>query len=122
MAVRPTYDGYLLAFPGTETGQGFFDEALSIAEALVRDIIWPNAPEDDDNAYVRALYAAIRADEAMGGGHGLDDALQSVSAGGVSLSAGGSVSGVSSTEAAMREQARRELVGSGLLYRCVSHA
>lgn len=92
-----------------------FKACLPHAKALVREMIWPNEPYTvrECRAWRRAVLAAIRADVANGGDHGIG------TAGGFSIgsfSVSGASGAGSATAGAMRDAARRELVGTGLLY------
>ena len=117
MAAPATTYGHFQAMYGDACGQDGFSACLPFAEALVRDMCWPNEPEGcaQEDAWRRAVCAAVAADAALGAGHGLDDA-DGFTIGSFSVSGSGGASGPSATEAAMRGAARRELVGSGLLY------
>lgn len=113
MAVQEvTYDFYRDGYGGA-LDEGGFDAALPHALAYVRKRIWPNPPEEDADAYMRAVCAACEVDAAYGftGGAG---SLASVTTGTVTMSFGGN--GGSSWEADMARAADGELVGSGLLF------
>ena len=108
-----TYGFYRDAYGGRLDEKGF-SSALPHALAYVRKRIWPNSPDEDENAYMRAVCAACDVDASYGftGGAG---SLQSVTTGTVSMGFGGSGGG-SSWEADMASAADGELVGTGLLY------
>ena len=106
---------------GGTADEATFDACLGWATSVVREVVWPNVPSGDsqEDAWARAVSAAIDADAANGSGHGLDDvAAGSLSIGDWSESSpsGTTSSSDGATVTAMRAAARRELVGSGLLY------
>jgi hypothetical protein len=106
---------------GGTADEATFDSCLRWATAVVREVVWPNVPDGDaqTDAWARAVSAAIDADASNGSGHGLDDvASGSLSIGDWSESSTGTAAPASdgATVSAMRSAARRELVGSGLLY------
>lgn len=110
---KPTYSFYSEQYGG-KLDEGGFDAALPHAVSYVRKRIWPNSPEEDMAAYMRAVCAACDVDAAYGftGGAG---SLASVTTGTVNMSFGGNGGG-SSWEADMARAADGELVGSGLLF------
>lgn len=110
--IRPTYSFYAEQYGG-KLDEGGFDAAIPHALAYVRKRIWPNSPEENPEAYQRAVCAACEVDAAYGftGGAG---SLASVTTGTVNMSFGGD--GGSSWEADMARAAEGELVGSGLLF------
>lgn len=112
-APEVTYAFYSEGYGGS-LSEGGFKAALPHALAFVRGRIWPNDPQDDPDAYRRAVCAACDVDAAYGatGGAG---SLASVTTGTVTMSFGGNGGG-SSWEADMARAADGELVGSGLLF------
>lgn len=111
---EPTYSFYSGRYGGTALDEGGFNSALPHAAAYVRKRIWPNSPDDDPDAYMRAVCAACEVDAAYGftGGAG---SLASVTTGTVNMSFGGNGSD-SSWEADMAAATDGELVGGGLLF------
>lgn len=111
---RPTYSFYVEQYGGTSLDEGGFNSALVQALAYVRKRIWPNEPDENPDAFRRAVCAACEVDAAYGftGGAG---SLASVTTGTVTMSFGGSGGG-SSWESDMERAADGELVGSGLLF------
>ena len=111
-APEVTYAFYSEGYGGS-LSEGGFKAALPHALAFVRGRIWPNDPQDDPDAYRRAVCAACDVDAAYGatGGTG---GLVSVTTGTVSMSFG--ADGWSSRETDMARAVDGELVGSGLLY------
>lgn len=106
-----------------EIGQGDFDAALPFAEAAVRDLVGFNEPSlpYELTAWKRAVCSAIRVDRAYGFSHGLADGLASVTLGSYSASSGAASDGSArSWEADVRDAARRELAGTGLLYQGIA--
>ena len=94
-----------------------FEASLRAAASAVRDVIGYNEPQDeeDEDAYIRAVCAAVEVDEAYGASGGIGEAVASVNLGKFSASLGGN--GTSSPyQADMRRAVHRELVGSSLLY------
>lgn len=116
MAVHTvTYEDYTRH--GGTLAEDVFKASSRAAVAWVRDIIGFNVPQDadDEDAYVRAVCAAVEVDATYGCSGGIGESLASVSIGSFSASAG--ADGASGTyEADMTRAIRRELVGSGLLY------
>lgn len=112
-----TYADFTGLFGEVATEDGF-TACLPHATALVRDLAWPNVPATgaQEDAWTRAVCAAVAADAATGCGHGLDDSLGGFSIGSFSVSGGSSSGSEGGTAAAMRDAAYRQLVGSGLLY------
>lgn len=97
-----------------------FKASLRAAVSAVRDVIGYNLPQDeeDENAYIRAVCAAVEVDEQYGASGGIGEAVASVTLGKFSASMGGD--GASSLyEVDIRKAIRRELVGSSLLYQGV---
>lgn len=111
-APEVTYAFYSEGYGGS-LSEGGFKAALPHALAFVRGRIWPNDPQDDPDAYRRAVCAACDVDAAYGatGGTG---GIASVTTGTVSMSFG--ADGGSSWETDMARAVDGELVGSGLLY------
>ena len=107
-AFDPTYEEYK-AFGGTLESATFY-ALLPKASALVRDLEFPNEPCGGDTAaaHINAVCAAV---SAMG-------ESQAYAGGGFSIGSF-SVSGGGYSEAtqAVADAARRELVGSGLLFK-----
>lgn len=112
-APEVTYAFYSEGYGGS-LNEGGFKAALPHALAVVRGRIWPNDPQDDPDAYRRAVCAACDVDAAYGftGGAGT---LASVTTGTVSMSFGGS-GGTGSYRSDMDAALQGELVGSGLLF------
>ena len=94
-----------------------FAASLRAAVSAVRDVIGYNEPQDDDDvdAYIRAVCAAVEVDEAYGASGGIGEAVASVTLGKFSASLGGN-GAASLYDVDMRRAVRRELVGSTLLY------
>ena len=94
---------------------------LPYAEGVVRELCYPNEPETEDEAeaWKRAVCAAVAADMARGCDHGMMSpdgfTLGSFSVSGAS----GGTSGTDSTTMLARALARRELLGTNLLYQGV---
>lgn len=110
-----TYEDYTKH--GGTLAEDVFEASSRAAVARVRDVIGFNEPQDadDEDAYVRAVRAAVDVDAAYGCSGGIGEGLASVSIGSFSASAG--ADGTSGTyEADMVRAIRRELVGSSLLY------
>lgn len=110
-----TYADY--AKHGGTLAEDVFKASSRAAISAVRDIIGFNVPKDadDEDAYVRAVCAAVDVDAAYGCSGGIGEGLASVSIGSFSASAG--ADGQSGTyDSDMARAIRRELVGSGLLY------
>ncbi|WP_305296556.1 hypothetical protein [Parvibacter caecicola] len=109
-----TADDYR-AFYG-EIAEEDFSSALPVAEAEVRDLAGFNRPRTplQEDAWKRAVCAVVRADRSYGFSHGTGDGLAGFTIGKFSATAGGS--GASSWKSDVQAAARRELVGSGLLY------
>lgn len=110
-----TYAGYTQH--GGTLAEDVFKASSRAAVAWVRDVIGFNEPQDadDEDAYVRAVCAAVDVDAAYGCSGGIGEGLASVSIGSfsASLGAGDAAGGY---DADMTRAIRRELVGSGLLY------
>lgn len=116
-----TYNDYVEGF-GYSVKPDAFTEYLPSATAVVRDLCYPNQPEtqDQQDAYVLAVCAAIQADVMSGSTHGADLGASSFTIGKFSMSGNSSgASGESAVLSAMRSAARLQLVGSGLLYRVI---
>lgn len=113
MAAPQTSYADFEALYGQAVGAEAFAEALPHAEAVVRDLTWPNEPEGEaqEGAWRRAVCAALLADARGGGTHGVP--VGGFTIGKFSVS-GGSGTG-SDALAGISGAARRELVGSGLL-------
>lgn len=109
-----TYEAFKALY-GEAVTEAMFGRCLPFAESLVRELCFPNEPEDEgqEDAWGRAVCAAVMADASRGGGHGFDDSA-SFTLGKFSTSGGGD--GAGGTVYAARCAAKRELVGSGLLY------
>ena len=105
---------------GGKLEEDAFQASLRAAVSAVRDVIGFNQPQDaeDEDAYVRAVCAAIEVDEAYGASGGIGEAVTSVTLGKFSASMGGD-SASSLYEVDIRKAIRRELVGSSLLYQGV---
>lgn len=102
---------------GGKLDEDAFIASLRAAASAVRDIIGYNTPQDaeDEDAYIRAVCAAVDVDNAYGASGGIGEAVSSVTLGKFSASMGGS--GASSLyDADIRKAISRELVGSSLLY------
>ena len=111
-----TYADYE-AWGGT-LGEDAFAESIRAALSSVREIIGFNEPRDDEDldAYVRAVCAAVDVDQAYGASGGVGEGLASVTLGSFSAALGASGSGASAYDIDMARAVRRELVGSSLLY------
>lgn len=106
-AFDPTYEEYK-AFGGT-LESATFSALLPKASALVRDLEFPNEPDDATaQAHCNAVCAAISAASLNGGFAGAGFTLGSFSVSG---------GGYSEATQAVADAARRELVGSGLLFK-----
>lgn len=95
-----------------------FGAALRCAEAEVASIVG-YAPVDTparEGAWRRAVMAAVSVDAAYGFSHGIGESAESVTLGKFSYSASSPAPGSSPWRDEVRAAARRELVGSGLLY------
>ena len=104
-AFDPNYEEYK-AFGGTLESKTF-SSLLPKASALVRDLEFPNEATDQTaEAHKRAVCAAV---SAFG-------ESQAYAGGGFSIGSF-SVSGYSESVQAVADAARRELVGSGLLFK-----
>lgn len=102
---------------GGTLGEDAFAASLRAAASAVRDVIGYNEPQDeeDEEAYIRAVCAAVEVDQAYGASGGIGEAVASVTLGKFSASIGGD--GASSLyDADMCRAVHRELVGSSLLY------
>lgn len=121
MGDEVAYEAMTEAF-GEACTRAAYERCLPFAEALVAEMCWPNEPEGEveEGAYARAVMAAAIADASSGGGHGLDP--DSFTIGSFSVSGGSGGAGASQAEAAMRRAARRQLVGTNLLYAGVGEA
>ncbi|WP_148042718.1 hypothetical protein [Adlercreutzia equolifaciens] len=75
--------------------------------------------EDDEDAYIRAVCAAVDVDDAYGASGGIGEAVASVTLGKFSATMGGNGS-ASLYQADMRLAIARELAGSSLLYQGVA--
>lgn len=95
-----------------------FSSALTVAIAEVRELTGRKTPKTplQEDAWKRAVCAAIRVDRHFGFSHGIGDNLASFTIGKFSASAGASENGATSWKSEVRSAARRELVGTGLLY------
>mgnify|MGYP000038895621 CR=1 FL=1 len=102
---------------GGTLGEDAFAASLRAAVSAVRDVIGCNEPQDEEDrdAYIRAVCAAVEVDEAYGASGGIGEAVASVTLGKFSASLGGS-GAASPYQADMRRAVHRELVGSSLLY------
>lgn len=110
-----TYSSY--TEQGGTLGEDAFKASLRAAAAAVREVIGFNRPqdEDDEEAYIRAVCAAVDVDSAYGASGGIGEGMASVTLGKFSASmAGGGAASL--YDADMRRAVRRELVGSSLLY------
>lgn len=95
-----------------------FGAALRCAEAEVASIVG-YAPVDTparEDAWRRAVMAAVSVDAAYGFSHGIGEGAESVTIGKFSYAASSPAPGSSPWRDEVRAAARRELVGSGLLY------
>lgn len=102
---------------GGTLAEDVFKASSRAAVAWVRDVIGFNVPQDadDEDAYMRAVCAAVDVDAAYGCSGGIGEGLASVSIGSFSASAG--ADGTSGSYGSdMSRAIRHELVGSGLLY------
>lgn len=99
---------------GGKLEEGAFEASLRAAVSAVRDIIGFNEPQDtgDEDAYIRAVCAAVDVDAAYGASGGIGEGLGSFTLGSFSASQGQT----SSYDIDMTRAIRRELIGSGLLY------
>lgn len=118
---KVTYTTYVEEF-GDSVSLDAFTECLHAATSVVTDLCWPNEPTTDaqSDAWVLAVCAAIQADAMSGCSHGVADiGGGSFTLGKFSMSNGSSNGSGSAVLDAMRDAARRELVGSGLLCRVI---
>lgn len=102
---------------GGKLGVDDFNASLRAAGSAVRDVIGFNEPQDeeDEDAYIRAVCAAVDVDAAYGASGGIGEAVASVTMGKFSASFGGD--GITSLyDVDMRRTIHHELVGSSLLY------
>lgn len=118
MASVPTYAHYH-DLGGTHD-EASFNASLRAAEAAVRAIVGFNEPQNkmQQEAYIRAVCAAVEVDQAYGASGGIGEGLASISVGSFSASSNGTVG--NSYDADMRRAIRHELVGSCLLYQGIS--
>ena len=102
---------------GGTLGEDAFAASLRAAASAVRDVIGYNEPQDkeDEEAYIRAVCAAVEVDQAYGASGGIGEAVASVTLGKFSVSMGGNGS-ASLYQTDMRRAVSRELSGSSLLY------
>lgn len=102
---------------GGKLGEDAFVASLRAAVSAVRDVIGYNEPQDeeDEDAYIRAVCAAVEVDDAYGASGGIGEAVASVTLGKFSASMGGN-GAASPYQVDMRRAVHRELVGSSLLY------
>lgn len=114
--IQPTYGFYSQEYSG-ELSEGTFDSSLRTACAYVRDFIWPNDP-DDSSEFLRAVCAAIDVDAAYGASGGIGEGTTDFSIGSFSASISQESGGTYEQE--MHAAIKRELSGSGLLYRGLS--
>lgn len=100
---------------GGSLGEDAFAASLRAAVAAVREVMGLNEPQDadDEDAYIRAVCAAVDVDQAYGGSGGIGEGLSSVTLGRFSAT---TTAGGSPYDADMRRAIRRELIGSSLLY------
>lgn len=113
-APEVTYRDMTDAF-GAAVSEDAFAALLPHAEAVVRELTWPNEPEGtvEEAMWRRAVCAAMVADSDSGGTHGAGAAGFTI--GKFSVSGGSGSAGEDAALSAMRGAARRQLVGSGLL-------
>lgn len=99
-----------------------FAASLRPALASVRDVIGYNEPlgADDEDAYRRAVCAAVEVDAYYGASGGVGEGLASVTLGKFSAALGSAASGASAYDVDMARAVRRELVGSSLLYQGIA--
>ncbi len=109
-----TYDRY--GQLGGRVSEEKFNASLRAAESYVREIIGFNDPEDAPEAYERAVCAAVDVDVYYGSTGGIGEGVSSISIGSFSASMGASDAS-SNYDSDMQSAIRRELIGSGLLYR-----
>lgn len=104
---------------GGKLGEDAFMASLRAAASAVLEVIGFNRPQDeeDEDAYVRAVCAAIDVDSAYGASGGIGEGMASVTLGKFSASMGSS--GTSLYDTDMRRAIFRELSGSSLLYQGV---
>lgn len=114
-APEVTYEFYSETYGG-DLDEGGFKAALPHALAEVRRRIWPNDPQERgaEDAYRRAVCAAMDVDAAYGGTGGAGS-LSSVTTGTVTMSFGGS-GGETAYDADVSRAVEGELVGTGLLF------
>ena len=76
---------------GGTLGEDAFAASLRAAASAVRDVIGYNEPQDeeDEEAYIRAVCAAVEVDQAYGASGGIGEAVASVTLGKFSASIGG---------------------------------
>lgn len=113
-----TYDRY--GQLGGRASEERFNASLRTAESCVREIIGFNIPDKtNEEAYERAVCAAVEVDIYYGGSGGVGENAASFSLSKFSVSSGSS-SGQSSYKMDMTQAIRRELIGSGLLYQGIA--
>ena len=103
---------------GGSLDEDAFDASSSAAVAAVREVIGRNEPQDDadEEAYGRAVCAAVDVDNRYGASGGVGERLASVSLGKFSASLSSGEGGESPYDADMERAIVRELSGSSLLY------
>lgn len=114
-----TYELY--TSQGGTLGRDAFKASLRAAASAVRDVIGRNVPQDkdDEDAYIRAVCAAVDVDDAYGASGGIGEAVASVTLGKFSATMG-SNGAASPYHTDMRRVISRELAGSSLLYQGVT--
>lgn len=110
-----TYEHY--AALGGILGEDAFAASLRAAVSVVRGMIGYNEPQDeyDEEAYTRAVYAAVDVDAAYGASGGIGEGVSSFTLGRFSASMG-QQGAASAYDADMKRVVHRELIGSTLLY------
>lgn len=98
-----------------EIGEDDFKAALPAALGVVADLVGTNDIAGGEDAWRRAVMAAVSVDAAYGFSHGVGEGLASVTLGKFSASLGAS-DGVSQWRTDAVAAARRELAWTGLLY------
>lgn len=112
-----TYSNY--TEQGGKLGEDAFKASIRAAVSAVRDVIGFNRPQDeeDEEAYIRAVCAAVDVDSAYGASGGIGENVSSLTLGRFSATM---QNGRSAYDADMRKFITRELAGSSLLYQGIS--
>ena len=112
----PDYE-FFKEYGGT-LDEGSFNAALPHALAEVKRITWPNivTDTDEEEAYKRAVCAAIIVDAAYSFSGGVGEGISSMTVGSFSVSTTTNASGTTAYDADMAKAIQGELVGTGLLF------